>query len=76
MNKQDIDESTLLRRINYWRKKYDLSFQFWQDQNNVYIARDLVDIHSMGGRESIEEILQDTIEWCEKTNPSFKYPNT
>lgn len=65
---------SLLAKIEYWSTLYDISFQFWNDDNNVFIGRDLVEIHSMGGRSTMREILEDTIEWCEKTNPSKKYP--
>lgn len=65
---------SLLAKIEYWSTLYNISFQFWDDDNNVYISCDLVDIHSMGGRSTMREILEDTIEWCEKTNPSKKYP--
>lgn len=64
----------LMAKIAYWSTRYDISFQFWNGDNNVYISRDQIDIHSSGGYETIEKVLKYTIEWCEKTNPSFKYP--
>lgn len=64
----------LLGKIEYWTKQYEFSFQFWgEDNNNVYIMRDDVEIGCLGGRTTVTELLEDTIEWCEKANPRFKY---
>lgn len=64
-----------MAKIQFWAERYDLSFQFWKDgNNNVFIERDLVEIHSMGGEDTPLQIMERTIEWCEKTNPSVKYP--
>ena len=65
----------LLTKIEFWAFQYDFSFQFWgPDQNNVYINRGNVEVNSFGGESSIEKALQLTINWCEKANPSVKYP--
>ena len=65
----------LLTKIEFWAFQYDFSFQFWgTGNNNVYINRGGIEIASFGGRETIKEVLQDTIEWCEKANPRVKYP--
>jgi hypothetical protein len=65
-----------LAKIEFWTKRYEFSFQFWgEDNNNVYINRGTVEIASMGGRASVEEILDDVIEWCEKASPRMKYPS-
>lgn len=65
----------LMAKIEYWQIQYEFSFQFWEDNNNVYIERGSVEIASFGGESSIREILERTIEWCEKANPRFKYPD-
>lgn len=70
---QHLSIGILMAKIDFWRQHYEISFQFWRE-NNVHIMRDLVDIHSSGGHDSIEKVLQHTIEWCEKANPSIKYP--
>ena len=65
----------LMGKIEYWQLKYQFSFQFWPDgENNVYIYKEGVELRSMGGRGCIEDILRDTIQWCEKANPRFAYP--
>lgn len=65
----------LMARIEYWQNQYEFSFQFWEEENNnVYINRGHVEIASFGGRSTIQELLEDTIAWCEKANPRFKYP--
>lgn len=63
-----------LQKIEYWTKQYEFSFQFWgEGNNNVFINRGYVEIASFGGGDSINEILEDTIAWCEKANPRFNY---
>lgn len=64
----------MMAKIEYWTKQYEFSFQFWGEDNNVYINKDDVEITSFGGHESIQQILNKTIEWCEKANPRYKYP--
>jgi hypothetical protein len=64
-----------MAKIQFWSGKYDLSFQFWGEGDcNVYISKDSVDIKSMGGEDTPLEIMNQAIEWCEKANPSTKYP--
>ena len=66
---------TPIQKIDFWTKdQYEISFQFWGDgNNNVFINREGVEIASFGGRNSIDEIINDTILWCEKSNPGKKY---
>lgn len=65
-----------LAKIEFWTKRYSFSFQFWGDgNNNVYINRNDVEVHSAGGFVNIEDVFKHTIEWCEKANPRAKYPN-
>lgn len=64
-----------MAKIQFWSGRYDLSFQFWgEDNNNVFIERDGVELASFGGEETPLLIIERTIEWCEKSNPSVKYP--
>lgn len=66
----------LLAKIEFWTIQYDFSFQFWgKNNNNVYISRDEVEVASMGGEETVKEILERTLAWCEKSNPRKKYPD-
>lgn len=64
-----------LNRVEFWAYQYDFSFQFWgPGQNNVFINRDDVEIHSSGGFDTVMEMFDYVIEWCEKANPKVKYP--
>lgn len=64
-----------LAKIEFWAERYQFSFQFWgKDNNNCFIYRDHVELKSMGGCGSAEEILNIVIAWCEKANPRKKYP--
>lgn len=74
-NSKGLMIGLLIARIEFWTKQYQFSFQFWgEDNNNVYIQRDDVEIASFGGEETIMEILERTLDWCEKSNPGKKYP--
>jgi|SRR5688572_11309282 len=72
-----IDLGMMIKRCEFWTKHrhYEFSFQFWENTNNVYINKDDVEIKSFGGHESIESLLEKTLEWCEKANPKLKYPD-
>jgi hypothetical protein len=64
---------TLITEIEKWSEKYDFSFQFWgEDNNNVFISKDHVDLHSTGGYETIEEVLKVTLEWVYRVNRTPK----
>lgn len=65
----------LVAKIDYWRQRYSFSFQIWsKDELNVYIHRDDAEIHSSGGFDSITDLFQYTVDWCEKHYPRFVYP--
>lgn len=65
----------LMAKIDYWRHRYNFSFQIWsKDELNVYIYREDVEVYSMGGKDSIQELMADTIKWCEGAYPRYKYP--
>ena len=37
----------LIGEIEKWSEKYDITFQFWKNNNTVYIEVDLVDLVSL-----------------------------
>lgn len=75
--KNAMSMGILIGKIEYWQKQYEFSFQFWEeDNNNVFINRGHVEIASFGGESTIRDILELTIQWCEKANPRFKYPES
>lgn len=64
-----------LRKIEFWATKYEFSFQFWgEGNNNVFINKDDVEIHSSGGYETVADMFKYVIAWCEKANPKVWYP--
>lgn len=64
-----------LCKIEFWAHQYDFSFQFWGvGNNNVFIYRSNVELHSSGDFETIGEMFRYVIKWCEKANPRVKYP--
>lgn len=66
-----------LLKVEFWSFKYDFQFQFWgEDQNNVFIEKDGVQIHSSGGFKRVSDVIKYVVEWCEKANPRVKYPKS
>ena|SRR5688572_110796 len=62
-------------KVEFWAHQYDFSFQFWgPGNNNVYINRDNVEVHSSGGFETVKEMMEYVVAWCKKANPRVKYP--
>ncbi len=59
---------SVLAEIGEWGKKYELSFQFWPDQNNVYISKNGVELTCIGGRGSVDEILSDCCAYLRRIN--------
>lgn len=65
----------LLIKIEFWAFQYDFSFQFWGvGGNNVYINRSNIELTSAGGFDTVKEMFEWVLEWCEKANPRVKYP--
>jgi hypothetical protein len=65
----------LLTKIEFWAHHYDFSFQFWgPGNNNVFINKHSVELTSTGGYDTIEELFEFVLQWCEKANPGIKYP--
>lgn len=63
-----INKGILLEEIIKWSKKYDFNLQIWDGNNSCYIEKDDVEIHSIGGYESVEELLADVLEWIYRVN--------
>lgn len=60
----------MLAQINKWSAIYQFSFQFWGDNNNnLFIEKDGVDVHSCGGFDTPEEVLATALAWVNKQNP-------
>jgi len=58
-----------MQEIEKWSAKYQFSFQFWgKDNMNVFISKDDVELTSFGGRDSIEEIIKDALEYINRIN--------
>lgn len=65
----------LLTKVEFWAHGYDFSIQIWgPGNNNVFINKHDVELASNGGFETVKELLTWLIDWCEKSNPSVKYP--
>lgn len=59
----------LFEEVNKWSEKYEFSFQFWGDHNNnVWLYKDGVELFDCGGRETIEEVVKDTLKYIYKQN--------
>lgn len=59
----------LFNEIKKWAGIYEFSFQFWGEyNNNVWIYKDGVELFSCGGRESMEEVAKDALNYVYKVN--------
>lgn len=64
-----------LCKVEFWAYQYDFSFQFWgPGNNNVFIMRGTIEVHSSGGFDTVKEMMEYVLRWCEKANPRVKYP--
>lgn len=74
-NWDTIGIGMLLSKIEFWAFQYDFSFQFLGvGNNNVFINRGNVEIHSSGGFDTISEMFEHVVDWCQNSNPKVKYP--
>jgi hypothetical protein len=65
----------LLCKVEFWAHQYDFSFQFWGvGNNNVFINKENIDLSSSGGFQTVKEMFEWVVKWCEKSNPRVKYP--
>lgn len=63
----------LLSEIEKWSEKYQFSFQFWgEGNNNLYIYKDDVELHSTGGWLTIEDALISALEYIYRINRTPK----
>ncbi len=59
----------LLTEIEKYSDRYQFSFQFWgKGNNNVYIAKDDVDLRDEGGYNSPEEVVTAALKYIYRIN--------
>jgi hypothetical protein len=59
----------LIKEIEKYSQKYQISFQFWGDgNNNAFIMKDDVDLYDSGGFLSIREAVMDALQYIYKIN--------
>lgn len=61
--------AVLINEIALWSRVYQINFQFWPDQNNIYISKNGVELADYGGGISMEECLFWGCQYCRKINP-------
>lgn len=60
-------EGNLFKALNKYAGKYEISFQMWgQSRYTIYIAKDGVDLTSMGGYETAGECMQAALEYLDR----------
>lgn len=63
----------LLAEIDQYTHMYEFSFQFWgKDNNNVYVSKGHVELFDIGGRETIHQVLEDTLYHLKKIKAQSK----
>jgi hypothetical protein len=59
----------LIKEIEKYGGKYQISFQFWGDgNNNVFIMKNDIDLYSSGGFLSIQGAIMDALQYIYKIN--------
>jgi hypothetical protein len=59
----------LLNQLSKWSKIYHFSFQFWgRNNNNVFIEKDDVEIHSIGGEATPEDVIIKALNYVLRIN--------
>jgi len=58
----------LIGEIEKWSEKYDITFQFWKNNNTVYIEVDLVDLFESGGHEKPINAVYEALNWIYTKN--------
>jgi len=59
----------LIEAIEKYSDKYQFSFQFWGNgENNVYIAKDDINLYDTGGYLTIEDVMIAALHYIYKVN--------
>ena len=60
---------SLLKEIEKYSGKYQLSFQFWgEGNNNVFVEKNDVELYSNGGLESPKEAIKEALNYIYRVN--------
>lgn len=63
-----IMNNKILQELEKWSQKYEISFQFWPEQKNVFISKDGVELTSFGGYNTIEDVIFKALNYVYKIN--------
>ena len=58
----------LMKEVEKWSKKYDFTFQFWNNNNTVYIEVGLVDLFESGNHSTPKEAIEAALKWIYAKN--------
>jgi hypothetical protein len=65
---------SLLLEIEKWSEKYDMNFQFWNDDNSVflYAKGTSTELFSNGGLSSPQEVIKEVLKFIYRVNRTPK----
>lgn len=66
------DLSILYRQLQKWKDVYDVNFQMYGGEFNIYLSKNDIELYSMGGCETPEEALNGCLAWINKVNKPIK----
>ncbi|MFD1770837.1 hypothetical protein [Sphingobacterium suaedae] len=55
-------------RLAQYAHMYDFNVQIMNKEYNIYVDRDLIDLHSVGGYETLDEAVDEVIKWILRLN--------
>lgn len=63
----------LIKELEKWSQKYDISFQFWGEYfNSVTIEKDDVELFDRCNLDTVEDTFKAALEWVYRVNRTPK----
>lgn len=56
------------KKLIEWNDVYDMNFQMYAGEFNIYLSKRDVDVFETGGHLTPENALKATLKWIEKVN--------
>ncbi len=68
LEQEDVELMLAFKEMLEHSKKYEITIQFWGDTNNVYIAKDGVELKDFGGHMTPIQAIEKTTEYLNRIN--------
>lgn len=58
----------LMQRLLKYSSKYEINFQMWPKQYSIYISKDGIDLHSVGGYDCPNDVIEVALQYLDRIN--------